>query len=241
VTVASTRDVRLNTAAHLPEVTYAEYDIASSDGASAARLLAPQLRSASSIVLGPGLGRGPGVTAFVREVLALRNPDQRLVLDADGLFALSEIQNWPTLLGSNAVLTPHSGELERLVGRDLSPDEPAWVHAGRLARQWGCVLIAKGPFTSIASPDGRVDVWPRANPALATGGTGDVLAGICGGLLAQGVPVWDGARLAVGVHGLAAERVIKDRKWRTLLASDLLHDIPAALEALLTQDASRPR
>ena len=70
------------------------------------------------------------------------------------------------------------------------------------------MLVAKGPFTCVAAPDGRVDVWPRANPALATGGTGDVLAGMCGGLLAQGLRAWDAARLAVGVHGLAAERVV---------------------------------
>jgi hydroxyethylthiazole kinase-like uncharacterized protein yjeF len=232
VTLASTREVRVNTAAHLPEVTYTEHDIVSSDGAAAAELLGSPLRAASSVVLGPGLGRGPGTTAFVREILRLRPPEQRLVLDADALFALSEIEGWPGMLGPNAVLTPHSGELERLVGGALSPTEPAWVQAGRLARAWGCVLIAKGPFTCIAAPDGRVDVWPRANPALATGGTGDVLAGVCGGVLAQGLPAWDGARLAVGVHGLAAELVLHRRAWRTLLASDLLTELPAALGAL---------
>jgi len=239
VTVASTREVRLNTAARLPEVTYTESDIVSADGAAAARLLEPQLRSASSIVVGPGLGRGPGVTAFVRAILDLRTPDQRLVVDADGLFALSEIEEWPRRLGSNAVLTPHSGELDRLVGQAPGAAEPAWAEASRLAMQWGCVLIAKGPFSCIAAPDGRVDVWPRANPALATGGTGDVLAGVCGGLLAQNIPVWDAARLAVGVHGLAAEQIVAGRQWRTLLASDLLQELPAALAALA--GATRPR
>jgi NAD(P)H-hydrate epimerase len=131
------------------------------------------------------------------------------------------------------VLTPHAGELERLAG-DVG--EPLWDHAARLARQWGCVLLAKGPFTCVAGPDGLVDVWPRANPALATGGTGDVLAGICGGLLAQGLSAWDAARLAVGVHALAAERITQTRAWRTLLASDLPAEVPAVLEAL-----TRPR
>ncbi|MGI9145881.1 MAG: NAD(P)H-hydrate dehydratase [Chloroflexota bacterium] len=232
VMLASTREVRLNTAAHLPEVTYTEHDVVSSDGASAARLLAPQLAAATSVVLGPGLGRGPGRTAFVHELLRLRRPEQRLVIDADGLSALSQIEGWPNLLGPNAVLTPHSGELERLVGEQLNPSEPAWVHAGRLARRWGCVLIAKGPCTCIATPDGRVDVWAHPNPALATGGTGDVLAGVCGGLLGQAVPVRDAARLAVGVHGLAAERVLQRRDWRTLLASDLLLELPAALNVV---------
>jgi len=241
VMVASTRDVRLNIAAHLPEVTFTERDILSSDGAAAARLLASPLESASAVVLGPGLGRGPGVSAFVAELLRLRPAERRIVVDADGLVALSEIPDWPTLLGPNAVLTPHGGELERLVGHPIDTDEPAWVLASRLAVEWGCVLIAKGPFTCVAAPDGRVDVWPHANPALATGGTGDVLAGLCGGLLAQGVAVWDGARLAVGVHGLAAACVVRGRQWRTLLASDLLQEIPAVLEALAqTSTKSRP-
>jgi NAD(P)H-hydrate epimerase len=84
----------------------------------------------------------------------------------------------------------------------------------------------------VAQPNGRVAVWPRANPALATGGTGDVLAGLTAGLLAQSPDAWAAARLAVGVHGLAAERVSAARQWRTLLASDLLVEVPAVLGAL---------
>lgn len=231
VTVASTRDVRLNVAAHLTEVTFTQPDIRSGDGVAAAQTLAPYLQSHNAVVIGPGLGRGPAVTDFVREVLRLRSREHTIVVDADGLVALSEIQDWPELLGPNAVLTPHSGELERLVGHAPSTGETAWAKAGRLAREWGCVLIAKGPFTCVAGPDGRVDVWPRANAALATGGTGDVLAGITTGLLAQGMPVVDAARLAVGVHGLAAAKVV-ERRWRTLLASDLWTEIPAVLAEL---------
>ena len=92
------------------------------------------------------------------------------------------------------------------------------------------MLVAKGPFTSVAAPSGRSPRLAAANAALATGGTGDVLAGMCGGLLAQGCAPFDAARLAVGVHALAAERIIARRRWRTLLASDLLAEIPAVLE-----------
>jgi hydroxyethylthiazole kinase-like uncharacterized protein yjeF len=234
VTLASTRDVRLNTSAHLPEVTYTTTDVRAADGEPAARSLEAYLQSHTSVVLGPGLGRSSATTAFVAELLRLRPRANGLVIDADGLFALSEIRDWWTLLGPNAVLTPHAGELERLVGHELSDDEPIWVHAGRLAQRWGCVLVAKGPFTSIAHPDGRVDVWPRANSALATGGTGDVLAGVTAGLLAQGLEpaAWDAGRLAVGVHGLAAERIITNRHWRTLLAADLLLELPATMGSL---------
>jgi len=185
------------------------------------------------VVIGPGLGRSAAVTEFVAELLRVRPREHALVVDADGLFALSEIPNWPSALGPNSVLTPHAGELERLVGHALSDAEPLWVHARRLAQQWRCVLVAKGPFTCIAHPDGRVDVWPRANSALATGGTGDVLAGVMAGLLGQNLSAWDASRLAVGLHALAAERLIENRGLRTLLASDLLQQLPASLGSLV--------
>jgi NAD(P)H-hydrate epimerase len=239
LTVAGSRDVRLNVASHLPEVTFTQTDVQAQDGAAAASALETYLRSHTSVVMGPGLGRSQQTTEFVREVLRRRPRDHHLVIDADALVALSEIENWQDLLDANVVLTPHSGELERLVGHELSADEPNWVQAGRLAQQWGCVLIAKGPFTSVAVPDGRVDVWPRSNPALSTGGTGDVLAGVTAGLLAQGLPAWDGARLAVGVHALAAERIVHARGWRTLLASDLFDELPAALAELSRATAPR--
>src|SRR5262249_33539171 len=152
----------------------------------------------------------------------------------DALFALSDIEDWQSRLGANAVLTPHAGELARLGRDELDESEFDWQRTARLARQWGCVLVAKGPYTCVASPDGRVDVWPRANPALATGGTGDVLAGLTAGLLAQGLSAWDAARLAVGIHGLAATRITEGRGWRTLLASDLFDEIPAVLGDLAT-------
>ena len=88
-------------------------------------------------------------------------------MDADGLVALSEIENWPALLGPNVVLTPHSGELERLVGHALSPDEPLWVHAGRLAQQWGVVLLAKGP--DISADDGGLVLRDLIRTAAPTG------------------------------------------------------------------------
>jgi NAD(P)H-hydrate epimerase len=100
--------------------------------------------------------------------------------------------------------------------------------------------VAKGPFTCVANPDGRVAVWPRANPALATGGTGDVLAGLCAGLLAQGAAAWDAARVAVAAHALAAVSIVQQRRWRTLLASDLFEEIPAALAQLARGGVERP-
>jgi NAD(P)H-hydrate epimerase len=228
VTVGSTAGVRTTVAAHLPEATYTIQDV-NLDVTAAA----PYLGTHDVVVIGPGLGRGPAQTAFVRDVLRQRARGS-VVADADALVALAEVSEWWTMFGPNSVLTPHSGELQRLVGGELGED-PTWVTAGRLAQQWQCVLIAKGPFTSVAAPSGEVHVWPRANSALATGGTGDVLAGMCGGLIAQGCAAFDAARLAVGAHALAAERVIQRHRWRTLLASDLFQEIPAVLAALATQ------
>jgi len=230
VTVATTAIVRQTLATRLPEATYTPRDLdIEADPVAAVHSLQPQLDSHAVVVLGPGLGRSTAITTFIAELLSMRRPDTSLVVDADGLYALSEIDDWPAKLGPNAVLTPHRGELRRLAP---SVDEPPWVEAGRLARAWGCVLIAKGPFTSVAQPDGRVDVWPHANPALATGGTGDVLAGLCGGLLAQGSAPAEAAQLAVVVHALAAKQIGERRGWRTLLASDLCEEIPAVLVQL---------
>jgi NAD(P)H-hydrate epimerase len=236
VTVASTRDVRLNVAAHLPEATFTETDVRADSGPAGAAALEPYLRSHTCVVIGPGLGRSPSITAFLDDVLRLRPPEQPVVIDADGLVALAELDRWWQRVHPNTILTPHSGELERLIGHQLRAEEPMWVQASRYAQEWGCTLVAKGPFTCIAGPDGRVAVWPRANPALATGGTGDVLAGLAAGAVAQGLASWDAARLAVGIHGLAGQRVTGARNWRTLLASDLFEEIPAAMRA-----AIRPR
>ena len=227
VTLASTAAARQTVAAHLPEATYTQ-----GDPRHVQDLL---LESQAAIVVGPGLGREPSTVRFVHDLLRACG-DKPLVVDADALYALGELDHWSDLVGPNTVLTPHSGELSRL-GGDPRDGELPWAQARRLAQAWGCCLVAKGPFTCVADTQGRVAVWPRANAALATGGTGDVLAGLCGGLLAQGAPPWDAARVAVAAHALAAASIIEQRQWRTLLASDLLDEIPAVLADLtsLTQ------
>jgi NAD(P)H-hydrate epimerase len=229
VTLASTAAVRQAVAAYLPEITYAQAELD-------AQRLRPYLESHAVLVVGPGLGRESSTVRFVHDLLRLRRevarPGQALVVDADGLYALSELQEWWAELGPNALITPHAGELARLIGGQPTEDTTDWARTRRLAVRWGCYLIAKGPFTCIAGPDGQVAVWPRANSALATGGTGDVLAGLVGGLLAQGAAVWDAARVGVAAHALSAAHIVETHGWRTLLASDLLPEIPAALARL---------
>jgi ADP-dependent NAD(P)H-hydrate dehydratase / NAD(P)H-hydrate epimerase len=173
---------------------------------------------------------------MVRTLLpALRDRSDSLavVVDADALFTLAQ---WPRgweALPRGCVLTPHGGEMARLSqtsAEDLR--SRSWEIALERAVAWGQIIVLKGAHTVVAAPDGRAWVHPRANPGLATAGTGDVLAGLIGGLAAQGLAAVDAARLAVVAHGLAAGRVLDSRRWRSLIASDLLPEVPAVLRNL---------
>ncbi len=243
VTLVCPRSVRTAMASRVPEVTYPPFDLdIEASPEVAVERLEPLLRASDAVVVGPGLGRSEYTIRFLRGLFDRRAhlapPAASLVVDADGLFALVDWAAWWKRVGPNVVLTPHAGELARLAEGTIHGSTP-WRRAGELAARWGCVLVAKGPFTSVASRDGRVDVWPRANPALASGGTGDVLAGLAAGLLAQGATAWDASRVAVAAHALAADAVVHERGWRTLLASDLLDEIPAQLMALAGRNGSR--
>jgi ADP-dependent NAD(P)H-hydrate dehydratase / NAD(P)H-hydrate epimerase len=243
VTVASSGQVRQALATRAPEITYAPDDVEPErdpDGSLA--VLEPLLGGSRALVIGPGLGRAEGTIHFVRRLLEARAgaaPDTPAVVDADALYALADWVGWPARVGPNVVLTPHSGELARLAG-EPPPAETPWARAAQLSARWGVVLVAKGPFTSVAEPGGRVAVWPHANPALASAGTGDVLAGLIAGLLAQGADAYAAARLGVVVHALAAEAVQAREGWRSLLASDLLPELPRVLARLSGADRPRP-
>jgi NAD(P)H-hydrate epimerase len=218
----------------LPEATYTEQPVEpehDADGALAA--IEPLLRSVNAAVIGPGLGRSDGARRFLQgffeQRAALEKPPPTVV-DGDALTLLSEWDGWTTRVGSGLVLTPHHGEMSRL--RGIPSTEIAsspWDIALDSALRWGQVVILKGPFTAVASGGGTALVYPHANPALATAGTGDVLAGLTGGLLAQGMFTGEAGALAVWTHAESAARVVRRRRWRTLLASDLLPEIPRVL------------
>lgn len=235
VTLACPNDVRRAAVTFLPEATYAAADLRWwHDPGEAIEVLLPLLESHSCLVIGPGMGRTKKTVRFIRDLLiarAARAETTPAILDADALFALVGWERWWERVGANVVLTPHGGELARLAPQVDSSEVP-WRLAGPLAREWGVTLVAKGPHTSVASDQGQVQVWPSANAALATGGTGDVLAGIIGGLVAQGASAFDASRVGVAVHALAAASLLADRGWRTLLASDLLQQVPVELRRL---------
>lgn len=157
------------------------------------------------------------------------------VLDADGLNLLAQEEGWSEQLApGSAVLTPHPGEMARLLGLE----GPGEVNADRLgtaqraAGQWKQVVVLKGANTVVADPDGRVAIGPSGNPALATAGTGDVLAGLIGGFIAQGLEPFDAARLGVYLHAAAGMLVRNDIGEAGAVAGDLLDRIPRAIMAL---------
>ena len=201
----------------------------SREAAGAAREV---LNAASAAVVGPGLGAGEPSVAFLRSLLltepAVPTP---VVLDADALNILAEVYDWPSMLAVSAVLTPHPGEMGRLLGRpahEVQVDRKGAAMAS--AQQWGQVVVLKGAHTVVAAPDGRVALSPFANPALATAGSGDVLAGVIGGLLAQGMERYDAAVAGVYLHGAAAERWSAANGSGGMLASDLLALLPRVAE-----------
>lgn len=157
-----------------------------------------------AVVIGPGAGVTDATRAHVE---ALAKADQTLVLDADAITVFAgEVETLGGLLEAPAVLTPHTGEFDRLFP-GLREKASSKIEAARAAaKQVGAVVVLKGPDTVIAAPDGRAVVNTHATPFLATAGSGDVLAGIIGGLLAQGMDAFDAACAGVWMHGDAGLR-----------------------------------
>jgi NAD(P)H-hydrate epimerase len=198
-----------------------------------------------AIVLGPGLRPGLATAELVRMLLAAPDDDADappMVLDAEALRSMATLGEWWTGSLRRCVLTPHPGEFERLrtgagveadADGDLAGDDTARRTAALAAAQtWRQVVVLKGAKTVIAEPDGTVTVAAFENPALASGGTGDVLSGVIGGLLAQGLAPGAAARLGVFLHGTAGD-IARDRLGDAgVLASDLPDSIPLVRKRL---------
>ncbi len=197
------------------------------DPEGALEVLSEKLPKAGALLVGPGLGTGKGTQATVRRLL--KTFDGPAVVDADGLGALT-----PDFLAEHArgrwVLTPHEGEFARLAG-DVSLDDRVAV-VRQHAMAWKSVLVLKGMPSLVGLPDGRVIVGGRAETALATAGTGDVLAGLVAGFLAQGLSPATAALCGLHVGSRAARRWSRRRHPNTMQATDLLSLIPATLASL---------
>ena len=177
-----------------------------------------------AVLYGCGLGRSDALDEMVRDVLTLRQP---LVLDADGINALSAHMDVLQRRGGITVLTPHEGEFLR-VGGDLSRGR--MDGAADFAAKYGVYLVLKGHETVVAAPDGRLAVNTTGNSGMAKGGSGDVLAGMIVSLLGQRMEAFEACCAAVYLHGHAGDLAAADKGERGMTPTDLLENIPCALK-----------
>ncbi|MBM7866119.1 NAD(P)H-hydrate dehydratase [Heliobacterium gestii] len=198
------------------------------EGALTGQSLQDRDRSAfAATVVGPGLGREADQAEFL--LACLEGAVGPVVIDADGLHALAGNIDLLAAAGGPVILTPHPGEMARLAGcatADVQSDRLGV--ASRYAREWGCVIVLKGARTLVATPDGHLYVNPTGNPGMATGGSGDVLAGIIGALAAQGLAVERAASLGVYIHGLAGDLAARRLGQRAMHAGDIADSLAEA-------------
>ena len=256
VTIALPMPIQPAVAANLTEATYIllPHDMGVI-ASGAVKVLQEQFDACDALLIGPGLTQEKETVEFVHRFLGLERAEGRghigfvsvaaekeerpqfppLVVDADGLNALALAQEWWNKLPAGTILTPHPGEMARLMGdgttaKEIQADREAL--AERMAARWEAVVVLKGALTVVASPDGRVMVLPFANPALATAGSGDVLAGAIVGLRAQGLLPFEAAVAGAYVHGLAGTLAREDLGDMGVSAGDLPQRMPLALRRI---------
>jgi hydroxyethylthiazole kinase-like uncharacterized protein yjeF len=251
VTLAVTQQMYPIYASALHETTFLLLPGEETESYEVATTLVKGLAGYRALLMGPGLGQSTHTREVILQALEQIRalPEQQrphLVIDADGLNNLSALERWWTLLPPETVITPHPGEMGRLTGglKVSGGSIDRLPLAREKAREWDVTLVLKGACTIIATSDGRVRINWQANPALAAAGTGDVLAGMITGLLAQqrtgqddSVSPFDAASAAVYLHTAAAGLVSTDIGNAGLLAPDLLPKIPVARMRTLSRQA----
>ena len=180
------------------------------------------LQVASSVVLGPGLGTSKWGVELFRKVIRVNKP---LVLDADGLNCLASYRH----VRDNWILTPHPGEGNRLLEKDCQADRISSVI--ELSRHYQAIMVLKGPGTLVCNEEGEVGLCPYGNPGMAAGGMGDILSGVIGALVAQGITNHESAKLGVVLHSFAADEIARRHGKIGLLATDLLPEIRRLLNS----------
>jgi hydroxyethylthiazole kinase-like uncharacterized protein yjeF len=189
----------------------------------------PEIEKYNTIGIGPGLGQDKlTVKALAKTLEQFRKP---VVLDADALNILGSNREMFHLVPEGSILTPHPKEFERLTG-NWKDDFERLDKQKQLARSLKSVIVVKGAYTTIASPEGAVYFNATGNPGMATGGTGDVLTGILTALLAQSYSALDAALTGVFVHGLAGDLIVQERGMHGLIASDVVEFLPEAFRKL---------
>jgi NAD(P)H-hydrate epimerase len=185
----------------------------------------------NAVLFGPGIGTSDSCRTLLHWLL--HNAEVPWVLDADGLNNLEGEAERLRRAKTPPVLTPHPGEMARLIGSDTATVNQDRVGiASSFAREHRCYVVLKGARTVIATFDGKIFVNPTGNPGMASGGMGDVLAGVLAGLLAQGFAVEEAMQLGVFLHGFAGDRVAANKGEVGMVASDVLEALPEAMVAL---------
>jgi NAD(P)H-hydrate epimerase len=224
----------------------------------AVKVLSEKVEDYDALLLGPGFGQEKPTEEFLSQLLggqkavskrrlgfsldedsvadkaslgAIRLPP--LIVDADGLNLLAKVEDWWRQLPPETVLTPHPGEMARLVGCQTNEVQADRIGcATEMAAKWGHVVVLKGAFTLVAGPDGKAIVLPFANPAMATAGSGDVLAGAIVGMRAQGLPPFEAALVGAYLHGLAGELARDALGDAGVVAGDLMGMLPLSIRRL---------
>jgi NAD(P)H-hydrate epimerase len=182
-------------------------------------------KRATAIGIGPGIGLHELTRIALADFLKLNNT--RLVLDADALNIISDSKELLKMLSNKAIITPHQLEFDRLFGASQTSTERL-QKAIDAAHQYQIVVVLKGIYVAVVLPNGEVHFNSTGNQCLAKGGSGDVLTGIITSLLAQGYSIGDSAKLGVFVHGLAADKAVKNNAYESVLASDICKHIGKA-------------
>ncbi len=240
VTCAVPQSILPIVAGSTPELMTEPLDETSSGGlareALGVKAMTPVLERKNVVALGPGLGREPETVQAVREFAATCSLP--LVIDADGLNAFDGAANLLDGTKRTLVLTPHPGEMARLVGKTVKEIEANRIDIARqFARKHRLILVLKGWRTLIADLEGQIWVNTTGNPGLAKGGSGDVLTGMIAGMIAQYPDrISDAVRAAVYLHGLAADCALATQTERTMLATDVIGAFPQAFRLAQQRD-----
>jgi NAD(P)H-hydrate epimerase len=183
------------------------------------------LHGKKAVAIGPGLGTSPGISNLVMRLLQMI--DIPAVVDADGINIMAKDPTGSGKITAPLVLTPHPGEMARLVDKSIEEVQANRIELTAWAAKWhNRVIVLKGAHSVIADPDGSLFINPTGNPGMATGGTGDVLTGIIGGYLARGLKPFHAAILGTYIHGLSGDEAAKTNGYAALVASDIINILP---------------
>jgi NAD(P)H-hydrate epimerase len=234
VTVASPRTVVEAIAGEDPNVTF--FPLAEAAPGVVATGAAAQLVSSAgertrALLLGPGLAHASGTDDFVTALLR-NSRSTPTVVDADGLNALARTEGWRELLPAKTILTPHDGEAARLAGGVVPAGAARVPFAERHARDWGAVVVLKGPVT-VVSDGKKTYVHDQPNPTLGIGGSGDALGGAVAAFLARGLAPLAAAAAAVWVHGRAGALLAAEIGESGALATEVVDALPRALREIV--------